>query len=342
MALVNVNILTEKIIANPDYLLQILEALGFDNIRDRGKYFQFPNKDGDNQTAISILKDTLTYNNYTRNDKGNLITLVMKEKCLEFPQALKWISKTLGLSGVSSNIKIKKPFGGFYTGLIPDENDMDSNIKTYPESILGDDLHKYSILWYDDGVNFEVQEKFNLGYNLETNSILIPIYNTSGELVGCKARKNDSKCESSERWWAYLPFPKTQVVYGYHWNYKKIIEKDMCFVTESEKSVMQCHSYDCHLALATLGHDISPSQAKIIKSLKTSKIIISYDEGIEEEELKRQAEKLVIDTHIFKNKVGYIYDKNHKYLKEGSKDSPSDHGGEIFKKLVKECVVWIN
>ena len=342
MALVNVNILTEKIIANPDYLEKILEALGFDNIRDRGSYFQFPNKDGDNQTAISILKDTLVYNNYTRNDKGNLITLVMKEEGLEFPEALKWISKTLGLSGVSANVKIKKPFGGFYTSLIADENDTDSSIKTYPESMLGNDLHKFNMMFFNDGVDFESQSYFNLGYNLETNSILIPIYNTSGELVGCKARRNDTKCDSSERWWAFLPFPKTQVVYGYHWNYQKIIEKDMCIITEAEKSVMQCRSYNCHLALATLNYDISPSQAKIIKSLKTSKIILAYDEGLEEEKLRSQAEKLIIDTHIFKNRVGYIYDKDHKYLKENSKDSPSDNGKDIFNKLLKECVVWIN
>jgi DNA primase len=342
MAMINVNVLTEKIIANPDYIVKILEALGFDNIRDRGKYFQFPNKDGDNQNAISILKDTLVYNNYTRNDKGNLITLVMKEKNLEFPEALKWISKALSLSGVSTNVKIKKPFGGFYTSLKPDENDIDANIKTYPISMIENDLHRYNMMWYYQNVSFDIQDRFCLGYNLETNSILIPIFNTSGELVGCKARRNDSKCELTERWWAYLPFPKTQVVYGYHWNYQKIIEKDMCIIVESEKGVCQLSSMGCDLGLAVLGHDISQSQAKIIKSLKVKKIILALDEGLPEEEIKKQAEKLVIDTHIYKNKVGYIYDREHKYLKEGSKDSPTDNNKDTFDKLRKECVVWIN
>ena len=342
MAMINLNMLTEKIIANPDYLIKVLEALGFDNIRDRGKYFQFPNKDGDNQTAISIVKDTLVYNNYTRNDKGNLITLVMKEKNLEFPDALKWIAGVLGLTNVKTNTKIRKPFGGFYTALIPDKNDVDFSIKTYPESVLKNDLHKYNMLWYRDGVDFEIQEKFNLGYNLETNSILIPVYNTVGELVGCKARRNDTKCDMNERWWAYIPFPKTQVVYGYHWNYKKIIEKDMCFITESEKGVAQLASWNCNIGLAVLGHDISQSQAKIIKSLKTKKIILAFDEGLEESMLIEQAKKLIIDSKIFKNKVGYIYDRENKYLKIGSKNSPTDETKDIFKKLITECVTWIN
>ena len=342
MAMINLNTLTEKIIANPDYLEKILEALGFDNIRDRGKYFQFPNKDGDNQTAISIVKDTLVYNNYTRNDKGNLFTLVMKEKHLEFPDALKWIANTLGLSNVSMKNKIKKPFGGFYTTLIPTKDDTDMHVKTYPESVIGKDLHKYNTMFLSRGVDFDVQDRFSLGYNLETNSILIPVYNTVGELVGCKARRNDTKCEMNERWWAYIPFPKTQVVYGYHWNYKKIIEKDMCIILEAERSVMQCCNFNCNLALATLGHSISETQAKIIKSLKTKNIIVAYDEGLEEADVRKEAEKLIIDTKIFKNRVGYIYDRDHKYLKENSKDSPSDNGEEIFKKLMNECVVWIN
>ena len=342
MAMINLNMLTEKIIANPDYLVKVLEALGFDNIRDRGKYFQFPNKDGDNQTAISIVKDTLVYNNYTRNDKGNLITLVMKEKHLEFPDALKWIAGVLGLTNVKTNTKIRKPFGGFYTSLIPDKNNIEMDVKTYPQSIIEKDLHKYNTMFLRSGVNFDVQDEHHIGYNLETNSILIPVYNTSGELVGCKARKNDTKCSKDERWWAYIPFPKTQVVYGYHWNYKKIIEKDMCVILEAEKSVLQCKSFNCHLALSTLGHSISSTQEKIIKSLKTKKIIVAFDEGLEEEEIRKEAEKLIIDTKIFKNKVGYIYDSEHKYLKEGSNDSPSDNGKEVFNKLIRECVVWIN
>lgn len=343
MARINAEVLTEKLIANPDYILQILEALGFDYIRDKGKYFQFPNKDGDNMTSCVVWKETLVYNNYTRiGQNGNIYTLTMSEICADFPKTLAWIANEIGLSSGSLSRTIRRPFGGFYKSLMADTEDIEDSMKIYSESALKDDLGKFNMMWYNDGVDFQTQQVFNLGYNLETNSILIPIYNTAGELVGCKARRNDTKCEDSERWWAYLPFPKTQIVYGYHWNYKKIIEKDICIITESEKSVHQCYSFNCHLALSVLGHDISKAQAKHIKSLRTRKIIVAFDEGLEESIIREQAERLIVNNKIFQNKVGYIFDRNHKYLKEGSKDSPSDNNKQVFQSLLKECVVWIN
>ena len=36
-----------------------------------------------------------------------------------------------------------------------------------------------------------------------------------------------------------------------------------------------------------------------------------------------------------------IFDKDGKYLKDGSKDAPVDLGIDIFRKLMKECVIWL-
>ena len=42
-----------------DNIVVILELLGHDDVRDRGKYIQCSNLDGDNRTAISVLKEGL-------------------------------------------------------------------------------------------------------------------------------------------------------------------------------------------------------------------------------------------------------------------------------------------
>ena len=104
---------------------------------------------------------------------------------------------------------------------------------------------------------------------------------------------------------------------------------------------MQCHSFGCNIALATSGCHISDTQAKHIKSMFLPKIILAYDEGLSQEDIIAEAEKLKMDNQIYKNQVGYIYDREHKYLPEGSKSSPSDLGKEVFSKLVKECVIWL-
>ena len=38
-------------------------------------------------------------------------------------------------------------------------------------------------------------------------------------------------------------------------------------------------------------------------------------------------------------KIGFIYDKNNKYMPKGSKVSPSDLGKNIFEKLISECLI---
>ena len=60
------------------------------------------------------------------------------------------------------------------------------------------------------------------------------------------------------------------------------------------------------IGLATCGCDVSDVQAKHIKSLMTNKIILAYDEGLDEDQIRLQAEKLILNNAVFKNKVGYV------------------------------------
>ena len=73
----------------------------------------------------------------------------------------------------------------------------------------------------------------------------------------------------------------------------------------------------------------------------TKKIVLAYDEGLEEDNVRMQAEKLVLNNAVFKNRVGYIYDKNNLILPKGSKASPSDLGKDAFLELMKNHIVWL-
>lgn len=337
----NAEILRNELICNQEAVEDILTALGFEHIRDCGHNFRFPNIDGDNPTAISLWKDNLVYQNFTRNKHGNLFTLVMDILQCSFPTALEFCAKHGKIQRSKLNQKRVKPFRGFYKKFHKSASDTVFDIKTYDESLIEDYTGYFNTMWLNDGVSFETQEKFNIGYSIQDNAITIPIYNTEGRLVGCKARTNDSRCPLDQRWWAIIPFRKTQVVYGYHTNYCSIIEKNICVIGEAEKFVCQLDSMNCHVGLAIMGHELSKVQTRYIKGLQTKKIILAYDEGISEDILRSEAEKLKIDTPMLKNQVGYIYDKDNKYLSLGSKDSPSDLGKSGFCGLIKECVTWI-
>lgn len=49
--------INEMIRADSNLLYKAIEALGYEDIKDRGGYFQFPNIDGDNRGGDSFLEE---------------------------------------------------------------------------------------------------------------------------------------------------------------------------------------------------------------------------------------------------------------------------------------------
>lgn len=322
----------------PEHIETILEKLGHESIRDRGKYYSCCNIGGDNINGLSVLKEGLIYNNFSHGGKGNIFSLVMEEKECNFRRALDLISGWIGYKYTQSE-KTILPFNGFYKSIIKSSIEPELNMKEYSETDLppADSLSKK---WLKDGVDLLTQEKFGIRVDHESNRIIIPEYSFDGKLIGAKARYN-GECELDERWSMYIPFSKSLTLYGWNENYKYIQNKRSAIIFESEKSVLQTRSMGLNVGLALGGHDFSSTQSKYIKSLFCDKIIVAFDEGIGEEETRFQCEKLKTSYGLVKTKVGYIKDRNNIYMKRGSKDSPSDCGKAALKNMIKDCVVWI-
>lgn len=338
--MVSVEGLEERLRENYDAVLKILLELGFDEDRIRYKESQHlitsprPEEDADNPNGCLIYLDSLCVIYTTRAWSGNIFSLVMKIREVSFPEALRLIAGWIGYED-SLNVKIKFPWGGFWKNVVKNTPDLTANIPSHKESELPD-ADSLSCKYIQDGVSALIQEEWGVRYSHEDDAILTPIYDYSGNLVGCKARNNDPECDDSNRFWAYIPYPKTLVVYGWFQNFSRIAEKHKVLVVESEKGVLQAASFGCEVAVAIGGHNISATQAKYIKMLGAKTIIIGFDEGISEEEIQEECKKLRSDGYM-KNKVKYIYDKEHLVLPKGSKGSPVDYGKEGLRKLLKNC-----
>lgn len=302
---------------------------------------RFSREDGHNPTSMRLKIDTLKFDGFSINTHGNIYTLVMTTQKLSFPNALKYVAETLGLEKREFSKKIRYPFGGFYKGLMKEIQEPEYSMTTYDESILDEYADKYNLMFFKDGINFQTQEHFNVGFDLESLRITVPEYTLDGKLCGIMGRLNDSKCSKDERWLPIIPCSRSLTLYGYHHNYESIQQKNIVVVGESEKFVQQLHSMGSCIGLATCGCDVSDVQAKHLKALMIQKIILAYDEGLEEEQIRSQAQKLILSNAVFHNKVGYVYDRDNEILPKGSKASPSDFGKNVFIKLIKTHVVWM-
>lgn len=335
--------LTERLSNNQDYIFKILESLDYQNITYNAtkNEFRFAREHGRNPSSVRLNIETLNFICFSTNTRGNIYSLVMKQKDYNFPKALEYIADLLGFKKSDFNKSTRAPFGGFYKKLSREIQEPETNMKVFSENILDEYSGKFNTMFFKDGISYETQAKYNIGYDLWTNRITVPEYTFDGRLCGIMGRSIDTKCPKEERWLPIIPCSRSLTLYGYHTNYGNIQNKSLCIIGESEKFTQQLDSFGCYVGLASCGCHLSDIQAKYIKSLLVDKTILAYDEGLSQEYIHEEAKKLKVSNAIFSNKVGYVLDKENIIIPKGSKGSPSDFGKDKFSYLVKNCVVWV-
>lgn len=325
---------------------EILDGLGFEQITKRngkrGPELRFCRSGGDNPSAMQFFLDNLKWNCYTTGERGDLYSLVMKQRNCDFPSALHYVAKCAGISKSDLQSTVKLPFGGFYKRLSRETAEPEYAMETYSEDILAPYLGKVNLMFQRDGIDFKTQEEFKVGYDLLSRRITVPNWTLDGKLCGIMGRLNEVDCQHEDRWLPVIPCSRSYTLYGYHQNYSVIQQKGLVVIGESEKFVMQMRSMGSYVGLATCGCNISDVQARHIKQLMSQKIILGYDEGLNEDQIRNEAEKLVVNNQIIQNRVGYIWDPEHEALPKDSKASPTDFGKETFTWLVKQKVKWLS
>lgn len=339
----NVVRLNEILSDNEDAIMTILEGVGCASMRynPSRKEIRCAREEGKNPLAVSVKVDSLYFKCFSTNEQGSIYNFVMNKLDLSFPEALNWVADLLNIDRSELKGDVKLPFGGFYKHLIKSSSEPEMAMQTYDKSVLD----KYGLssnlafLW--DGISLDIQERFHLGYDWETDRITIPQWNMNGELVGIMGRSNDPLIPHEFRWHPIIPCPRSYTLFGYHQNYAKIQQQQLCVVTESEKGVMQLATMGKNYGLATCTKSISAVQERYLKALRVEKIVLAYDQGLSQEELEHEATKLKLMNPIYKNKVGYIYDPKGDILALDSKDSPTDLGSKAFETLLNKYTIWI-
>lgn len=206
---------------------------------------------------------------------------------------------------------------------------LDCFTKMYPEE------------WLRDGISKEAMDKFNIRYSISQNKIIIPHVNVDGELVGIRGRAlNDWEIENLGK---YMPVRIEQTwykhklslnLYGLHENQDHIRKRKICYVFESEKSVLQCESFtDENCAVAVCGSNFNKFQLQLlIKTCAPDEIVLCFDQ----EELPGE-DKYFNKLYSICNKYKAYCNFSFIYDRLGLldlKDSPSDRGVEVFNKLL--------
>jgi hypothetical protein len=335
--------LKNYIIDNPEYIELILEKTGFHYIDDnktKGEY-RCARESGRNPTSVKVNKKTLSATCFSTNLKGDLITLVQSKLYTSFPSTIKKVAEIIDFQDTGIQEEYSLPFGGFYKKIAKLRDDEFFDLETYSEDILNRFEIVPNMLFYEDGILPEVQNKFKIGYDAVTGRISVPWRSFSGEIVGVMGRLNKKELTDEDvKWFPILPFPKSKTLYGFVENYNAILEKKFVMIGESEKFALQTGSKGLNVGIGLGGSFMSELQANHIKSLFPEVIIVAMDEGLSEEHSYEIAKQLKSDKY-YKNKVGYIFDKDNIYMPKDSKIAPSDLDKNTMKLLTENCTKWI-
>ena len=219
------------------------------------------------------------------------------------------------------------------------------HLPEYSPNVLDCFIKHYPSEWLNDGISIAAMDKFNISYSISQNKIIIPHYDIDGRLVGIRGRAlNEWEVENIGK---YAPIrventwykhPLSMNLYGLNITKKNIRAHSICFLFESEKSVMQMEDFKLpNCSVAVCGSNFNKYQLNILmKTCAPHEIVLCFDK----EELPGEDKyfnKLWNICQKYKNycNFSFIYDR------EGLldlKDSPTDKGEETFIKLIGKRV----
>ena len=336
----DIEMLKEHILEN-DLIPKILKELGCHHIRKKDGYFQCANPDGDNVTAVCVYENTnLTTINYTRdisngkNIHTDLISLVEFYKNETFPYAVKWICDVLDID-YYSNLDEDLPKSLQLTKMLVEMQSVDTEaetekpLKPIPEKILSYFKPYVNDMFNEDGVGYDTQVEFEIGYDEFTNRITIPIRDDLGNLVGVKARYFYRQVPEDEQKFMYIEkCARSQILYGLYKTINFIKKAQRVFVVEAEKGGQQLYDKGYFEAVATGGSKISRNQIDKLTRLCVP-IIFVFDKDITKEELDNIASRFIDGTEVYAliDTIGILNEK----------ESPTDDISK-FEQLLERCM----
>lgn len=318
----------------------ILSSLGCHHISNKGKYFTCARPTGDNPQSIVVYCDNITVKMYTgERIEGDLISLVMGLKNIDFIQALKWIHKELGLEWSNKKKKVEKPkvdVLSVFTSKLKSTHKYNVNdIEIYDDDIIkeyADCLYK---TWVKEGITEKARKVFQIGYSFDKNRIIIPEHwwCGNGELVGISSRTTNPlyKELGIPKYYPIIKYQKSKNLYGLYQNMQTIQQNKIVVVAEAQKSVLKRYSKLDGTVVACESHSLSDEQVSILIGLNVE-ICIAFDKDVELQEVLETCEK-------FYNlrKVSFIYDF---YDLLDEKESPMDKSNKIYKFLFEHRKIY--
>lgn len=322
----------EQFINNPEYIVTLLQQYGFANIAVRQNEIRCGFDETTNRTAIQIrLNDNpqLFVKDYVRDKSYDLFQYIIKVRNVKYNEVMSSVRAILSVEDLFFVQQKQSVFGGFYNNIRQIKGEYQN--KTYDDTLLNQYVPISNKRFALDNIDIATQQHFQIGFDIISQRITIPIRDALGKLIGVKGRLN-YESEDEPKYLYLIPCYMSKTLFGYSDNYEYIVNNTV-YVYEAEKSVMQSYSYGIKNAVALGCNSLSPTQAKLLVELNPQRIVFMLDEGLDIEITKNNIRQLQKFSRFFDFEIGYW---DYSLGKHKSKISPTDLGKETLIKIINE------
>lgn len=280
------------------------------------------------------------------NRNYSIFQLIAKIKHCSIQEAINFVSIRLGISMFGRGFQQRKIDHSFINKFKKENHDEPFVFRD--ASVLDDFWNFFHQSWLDDHISKQSMIEFGIKFDLLKHRIIIPHFDIDGNLLGIRCR-NLIK-EIVEEGKKYMPIVHKDILYNYptsmnlygidkHKNnikkYRKIL------ILESEKGVLQHHSYyDNSIAVAICGSALHSYQIEMMKKLGVEEVILGLDKEFTNEEEEKQYKNKIQRNFVSKLipyfNVSILWDTDNKLE---HKMSPTDKGKEIYEELYKNRII---
>lgn len=323
---------------NPEAIINTLDYFGFANIRNLGNEIRCGHDYRRNKTSICVrLKENpyLYVSDFSGDSSGDFFSFIIKAKNTDFRSVIKFVKNELQLSD-EYDLQVKRSvFGGVFAQLQKRHNLLNPQ-QVYDKAILNPYPQVFAKRFLDDNISLTAQNEFDIRYDTESQRILIPIYDSVGELIGLKGRANWEVGADDTKYLYLIPCRCSETLYGYAHNYQNLAGQTVC-VCESEKAVMQAWSYGYQNFVGIGGSRVSNCQCKLLVELMPKKIILLPDVGLDMNVTIGNEERLKSYTRLFEINVGHW---SYGDGQDPDKASPTDLGYDRLTEIINNEITW--
>ena len=294
----------KELLNNPEKLKDLLEHFNFYNVHIHQSYISFGRAQDASKKSIVIRlekNDYLYVTDYARNINKDLFTYISEQRLVDFADIITAVRNILGIDDFGMFNDSYGIFGGFYEKI---RKRNEYSLRTYDESVLDKYVPLANKRFIKDNISITAQQFFGIRYDVESQGIVIPIYNQIGELIGAKVRCNYEVKDGEMKYYYLIPCAMSNTLYGYSQNYN-YLANNVVYVFESEKSVMQCFSYEIRNCVALGSGSISRKQVQMLFELNPKKIIFMHDVGYGLENILRNIDVVKKYSRFSEVELGY-------------------------------------